>query len=401
MPYYIGDVIKDKNRLIVRTPEEFKKTGIDVFLHIAVEGIDTEKAEAHLSTGKKLPYDVLVLGTGANGLWPGIPGEDLDGVFALRSLTDGIRIKDFLNVNRCRKAVVIGAGFIAMEMAEAFGNIGISTQIIDILPLPVARWDAEFSGWIVEELKKNGAIFFPRTRPIAIERGTESRLTVKTTGGDLAADIVLVALGISSNVALAKSIGLKLGESGAIRVNFSQRTSREEIYSVGDCCEVFNMVSDRWVYTPLGDIANKQGRIAGQNIGGTPGIFPGIVGSQSFKVFGLEVAATGLNEADALNSGFSPVSSIIWGLPVGRSMSRGTEKLGLKLIADRGTGRLLGAQCVSTGEGAVKRIDTLSVALWNRMRLEELGYLDLAYSPAFGGAWDPIHIAAQNLAKKL
>ncbi|MEN6466319.1 MAG: FAD-dependent oxidoreductase [Syntrophaceae bacterium] len=399
MPYYIGDVIKDKQKLIARTPEEFRKTGIEVLLRTSVESIDPGKGTVDLSTGKGLPYDILVLATGADAIRPGIPGEDLDGVFPLRHLADGLKVKDYLKDGKCKKAVIIGGGFIAMEMAEAFRNLQMDVKVMDILPAPVARWSGELSNYILEELQKNAVEFLPETRPISIESGSECRLRVKTSRGDLDADIVLVAIGIRRNIALAELLGLKMGETGAIQVNFSQRTSSENIYAVGDCCEVFNRVSRRWTYGPLGDVANKQGRIAGQNIGGYPGIFPGVVGAQSFKLFDLEVAAAGLTEAEAVKSGFTPVSLFLWGLPIGRPLSQG-EKLGLNLTADKSTGKLLGAQCVGV-EGAVKRINILAVALWNDMGLEEIGYLDLGYSPLFGGAWDPIHIAAQNLARKL
>jgi NADPH-dependent 2,4-dienoyl-CoA reductase/sulfur reductase-like enzyme len=399
MPYYIGDVIKDKQKLIARTPEEFRKTGIEVMLRTSVESIDSAKRTVRLSTGKDLPYDILVMATGADAVRPGIPGEDLEGVFPLRHLSDGLKVKDYLDGARCNKAVIIGGGFIAMEMAEAFRNLQMDVKVMDILPAPVARWSGELSNYILQELKKNEVEFLPETRPLSIEPGSECRLRVKTSRGDLDTDIVLVAIGIRYNIKLAESIGLKRGESGAIQVNFSQRTSIENVFAVGDCCEVFNRVSRRWTYAPLGDLANKQGRIAGQNIGGVPGIFPGIVGAQSFKLFGLEVAAAGLTEAEAIRSGFAPVSLFIWGQSVGRSLSKG-EKIGLNMTADKSTGRLLGAQCVGV-EGAVKRINTLSVALWNDMGLGEIGYLDLGYSPLFGGAWDPIHIAAQSLAVKL
>lgn len=399
MPYYIGDVIKDKQKLIARTPEEFRKTGIEVMLRTAVESIDTAKGTVSLSTGKDLPYDILVMATGADAVRPGIPGEDLEGVFPLRHLSDGLKVKDYLDSARCNKAVIIGGGFIAMEMTEAFRNLQMDVKVMDILPAPVTRWSGELSNYILQELQKNEVEFLPETRPVAIEPGSECRLRVKTSRGDLDTDIVLVAIGIKYNIKLAESIGLKMGETGAIQVNFSQRTSSENIYAVGDCCEVFNRVSRRWTYGPLGDIANKQGRIAGQNIGGYPGIFPGIVGAQSFKLFDLEVSATGLTEAEAIRSGFAPVSYFFWGLPIGRSLANG-EKIGLNMTADKSTGRLLGAQCVGA-HGAVKRINTLSVALWNDMDLEEIGYLDLGYSPLFGGAWDPIHIAAQNLMRKL
>lgn len=399
MPYYIGDVIKDGQRLIVRTPEEFRKSGIEAMIRTSVESIDPSRGTVSLSTGESLPYDVLVIATGAEAFRPGIPGEDLEGVFPLRHLEDGFRVKEYLAGNRCGKAVIIGGGFIAMEMAEAFRDRQMDVKVMDILPAPVARWRGELGRMILDELHSNGVEFLPETRPLAIEPGSACRLRVRTSGGDLDADIVLMAIGTRRNTALAESIGLKMGETGAIKVNFSQKTSSENVYAVGDCCEVFNRVSRSWSYVPLGDTANKQGRIAGQNIGGYPGIFPGVVGAQSFKLFGLEVAATGLTDAEALKSGFAPVSLTIMGLPFARSLSQG-EQLGIGLTADKATGRLLGAQCVGV-RGAVSRINALSVALWNDMRLEEIGYLDFGYSPFYGGAWDPIHIAAQHLARKL
>lgn len=271
MPYYIGDVIKDSQKLIARTPDEFRRSGIKVLLRTSVDGIDTSRGTVKLSTGRSLPYDNLVLATGADPVWPGIPGQELEGVFPLRSLSDGLRLKDYLDGSGCQKAVIVGGGFIAMEMAEAFRNLGMDVKIMDILPIPVARWAGELSQRILEEIVKNGVEFLAETRPLSIESGSVCRLKVKTSKGDLDADIVLIAIGIRRNTALAESIGVKKGETGAIQVNFSQRTSVEHVYAAGDCCEVFNRVSRRWTYAPLGDIANKQGRIAGQNIGGARG----------------------------------------------------------------------------------------------------------------------------------
>ena len=198
---------------------------------------------------------------------------------------------------------------------------------------------------------------------------------------------------------LAHEAGLVIGESGAIRVDSSQHTSHKAIFAVGDCCESYHRVSKKWVHVPLGDIANKQGRVAGRNIAGYPMVFPGIVGAQSFKVFGLEVAMTGLDEKAAEKIGYSPAGNIIWGNPVAGSMGGGL-RLGIKLIADRSSGKLLGAQAVGQS-GAVSRINILSTCLWSGMGLDEIGYLDFAYSPPFSGAWDVIHTAAQVLEKKL
>ena len=399
MPYYIGDVIKDYRRLVIRTPEEFQKTGIDARIKTTVEAIDPHKGTVHLTNSSSLPYDILVMATGANAARLGIPGEDLEGVFTLRNLTDALKMKSYLNEKGCRKAIIVGAGYIAMEMAEALKNLGIDTKIVYRGLLPVKRWDSEFSKMIVAELNESGVPFISETRPIAIEKGGNAPFRLLTDSGRLEADLILIATGISPNTKLAESTGVQIGKSGAIKVDLSQKTSLEGVYAVGDCCEVFHRVSGKWVYYPLGDIANKQGRIAGQNIGGLPSEFPGIVGAQSFKVFNLEVAATGLTEEEAARDGFQPASTVIWGLPVGRPMARG-EKLGIKLIADRKTGKLLGAQAIGE-KGAVQRINTLSAALWCGLDIDQIGYMDLAYAPPFGGAWDAIHIAAQTLRAKI
>ena len=399
MPYYIGDVIKESKKLVIRTPEDFKKTGIDVKIKTRVDGIDPKKGSLSLSDGTLLPYDVLVMATGAEAIRLDITGGDLEGVYVLRNLTDALKMKAYLNEKGCKKAVLIGAGYIGMEMCEALRNLGIEVKVMDILPRPAIRWDSEFTKMIVEELAKNQVEFLPETKPLAIEKGKDYRLKLQTSGGELDADLVLMGVGTKRSAVLAESMGLALGESGAIKVDFRQKTSREGVYAVGDCCEVFHKVAGRWVYFPLGDVANKQGRVAGQNIGGYPAEFPGIVGAQAFKVFNLEVAATGLTEEEAAKYGFQPVSAMIWGLPVGRPMAKG-EKLGVKLVGDKTTGKLLGGQCIGE-KGAVQRVSSLSVALWAGLSVDEVGYLDLPYAPPFGGAWDAIHIAAQSLRGKM
>jgi len=399
MPYYIGDVIKESKKLVIRTPEEFKKTGIDVKIKTRVDSVDPQKGSLSLSDGTSLPYDFLVMATGAEAIRLDIPGRDLEGVYVFRDLTDALKMKSYLNEQSCKKAVLIGAGYIGMEMCEALRSLGIEVKVMDILPRPTVRWDAEFTKMIVDELAKNQVEFLPETKPLAIEKGKDYRLKLHTSGGELDADLVLMGVGTKRNAALAESMGIALGESGAIKVDFRQKTSREGVYAVGDCCEVFHKVAGRWVYVPLGDVANKQGRVAGQNIGGYPAEFPGVVGAQAFKVFKLEVAATGLTEEEAAKYGFQPVSVMISGLPVGRPMAKG-EKLGVKLVGDKTTGKLLGGQCIGE-KGAVQRVSSLSVALWAGLTVDEVGYLDLPYAPPFGGAWDAIHIAAQSLRGKM
>ncbi len=399
MPYFISDAIKDPKRLIARTPEKFIETGVDVRINHRVEEIDGKNASVILSSGEKIPWDVLVFGTGMNVRMPGIPGEEMEGVFSLREYNDSIRIKNWLKETNCRKAIILGAGFIALEMSESFRTLGIETSMYYRGNLPASRWDPEYSQVILDELTRNGVTFVPRAKLKAIEKGSDYRLRLVTSEGEEEADVILHALGVTPNVKLASQIDVPLGKTGAIGVNFSQKTALEGVYAVGDCSETFNRVSRRWVNLPLGDIANKQGRVAGNNIGGGSLIFPGVVAAQSFKVFDLEVASTGIDEKEALKAGFHPVSAKLTGNAIAASMP-GNKKLSLKLIADKASGRLLGAQAVGE-RGVVNRINILSAALWGNMTLDDVGYLDLAYAPPFSGAWDPIHVAAQTLKRKL
>jgi NADPH-dependent 2,4-dienoyl-CoA reductase/sulfur reductase-like enzyme len=283
-------------------------------------------------------------------------------------------------------------------MSEGLRNLGIETEVIYRGELPVARWDPEFSKLVLDELVKNNVSFITKTSPLSIEGGSDYLLRLITDNGSHEGDLILMALGVRPNTNLARDAGIVIGKTGAIHVDFSQRTSEERIYSVGDCAEVYHRVSNEWVYIPLGDIANKQGRVAGSNIGGNPIEFRGVVGAQSFKVFGLELAATGLDEKAAEKSGFEPITALIWGTPVAGSMNVKKERLGMKLIADRASGKLLGAQAIGES-GAVGRINTLSACLWSGMGIDEIEYMDFAYSPPFGGAWDTIHIAARALRK--
>jgi NADPH-dependent 2,4-dienoyl-CoA reductase/sulfur reductase-like enzyme len=210
--------------------------------------------------------------------------------------------------------------------------------------------------------------------------------------------MIIVATGVKPNVELAQSINLKIGSSGAIAVNHFQQTSKENVYAAGDCCESYHRVTGRWVNIPLGDIANKQGRVVGRNVGGRPLTFDGIVGAQSFRLFNLECAATGISEKEAAENGYNPVSVLVWGSAMAKTM--GQKKIGLKMIADKSSGKFLGAQAVGEA-GVIGRINALSVALWTGLNIDEIGYLDLAYSPPYGGAWDIIHNTAQALRRSI
>jgi NADPH-dependent 2,4-dienoyl-CoA reductase/sulfur reductase-like enzyme len=397
-PYFIGDMIKDANKLIARTPEKFREGGIDVQLHSEVISINPKEASVEVRDGRRFPYDVLVMATGTSAIVPNMQGVQLPGVFSLRNLEDAVHIKTWLQEKNAKHVVIIGGGFIGLEMSESLHALGMKTTMIHKDSLPANRWDTALSSMMLEELQTHGVNFAGNAAAQAIEEGTNAPLRVKTDKGEYEGDLVLLAIGVRPDTRLAQSIGLKVSSSGAIAVNFAQQASLENVYAVGDCCESYHRVSRRWVNIPLGDIANKQGRVAGRNIGGKPLTFGGIVGAQSFRLFNLECAATGLSEEAALDAGFSPVSNITWGSAM--SPALGMRKIGLKLTADKSSGRLLGAQAVGVA-GAVGRINALSVALWAEMNLDQIGYLDLAYAPPFSSAWDIVHNAAQALGRSL
>jgi NADPH-dependent 2,4-dienoyl-CoA reductase/sulfur reductase-like enzyme len=397
-PYYIGDIIKDEHKLIARTPEKFREGGIDVQLNAEVVNINPKETFVEIKDGRRFPYDILVMATGTSAIVPDMKGTDLPGVFSLRNLEDAIHIKTWLREKNAKRVVIVGGGFIGLEMSEALFAADIKTTIIHKDALPANRWDAALSTVMLEELRNNHVEFVGGATAEAILPGKNASLCVVTDKGEYEGDLVLLAIGVRPDVSLARAMGLKIGPSGAIAVNFSQQTSIENIYAAGDCCESFHKVSRRWVNIPLGDIANKQGRVAGRNIGGKPLTFDGIVGAQSFRLFNLECAATGLSEKEALAAGFTPGSNVTWGSAMAPALD--LRKIGLKLIADRSSGKLLGAQAVGVA-GAVGRINALSVALWAGMDLDQVGWLDLAYAPPFSAAWDVIHNAAQTLGRSI
>lgn len=391
-------MIKDDKKLIARTPEKFRENGIDVWLNTEVVNVNYERNTVEISTLKSLPFDFLVMATGTKAMMPDIPGIDSPGVFVLKNLEDALQIKSYMRKNNCRKAIIIGAGFIAMEISEALHLTGVKTTIFHRGNLPANRWDAELSKEMLAELTANGVEFVPRAETSTVEKGNDSPLKAITNQGTWNADMIIVATGVKPNVELAQSINLKIGSSGAIAVNHFQQTSKENVYAAGDCCESYHRVTGRWVNIPLGDIANKQGRVVGRNVGGRPLTFDGIVGAQSFRLFNLECAATGISEKEAAENGYNPVSVLVWGSAMAKTM--GQKKIGLKMIADKSSGKFLGAQAVGEA-GVIGRINALSVALWTGLNIDEIGYLDLAYSPPYGGAWDIIHNTAQALRRSI
>jgi NADPH-dependent 2,4-dienoyl-CoA reductase/sulfur reductase-like enzyme len=369
-----------------------------VHLETTIAEIDAAAGAIVDREGRRRAYDRLVVATGATAQRPDLPGIDARGVFTLKDLGDALRLQEALAQPNVRRVILLGAGFIALEMAEAFRERGLATTILYRGALPMRRLGAPLAQLLLDELERHQVVFAGEQSLRGIEAGAAA-LSVVTDRGQHEADLVLAALGVAPNVALARQAGLRIGESGALWTDATQRTSRSEIYAAGDCTEVTHLVSGRPIHLPLGDVANKQGRVAGVNIGGGRAEFPGVLGSQCFKLFDLEVAYTGLTAEQARVAGLEPITALVRGRTRAGAYP-GAKPIHLQLVAEAGSGRLLGAQIVG-GEGAVGRANTVAAALHRRMTLADLALLDLCYAPPYAPAWDPLHIAAQECLKQV
>ena len=392
--------------MVVRTPQQFKEMqDIDVKTEHRVTKIDPKEKRIEVHNLSKsetqwFSYDKLIVATGARSRRLNLPGSTANNIFTLKDLQDGIRIREYVDENKPKQVAILGGGFIALEMCEAFRLRDIETLVFCRRDLPAGNLEREISERILKELQKNGIYFLTHHEPIAFKMNSNGEaISFETNKAEYPVDMVLMAIGVIPNVEMAKEAGFELGRTGAIKTDFTQMTNLADIYAAGDCCEVFNLVSQDWVYTPLGDIANKQGRVAGENAAGGKATFSGVVGSAAFKVFELEVAFTGLGTQTARGYGFDVDSQIIEAESKVGYMP-GSKRMLVKLIFDRKNGRLLGAQMVGK-EGVARRINALAVALHQRMTIDEVARLDFAYAPPFSAPFDPILIAAEQAAKKI
>lgn len=405
IPYFLAGLVPDAERLIVYTPEYFRRErGIDVRTNTeAVEIRPTERtvlARDRMSGAtEKIAYDRLILATGATPIRPALPGIQLENIFVLRSLNDGLRIHRALVEERPQHALILGAGYIGLEMAEALRMRGLQVTVVEALDHVLGQTELEISRIVEEELSAHDVRLLLTTRAVGFEGDARGRVreVITDSGERLAADLVLIGIGIRPNVRLAEEAGIALGPTGAIAVDERQETNITGIFAAGDCCETKHLVTGRPTWIPLGPAANKQGRVAGDNAAGRRATFAGVVGTAVVKVFDLEVARTGLSLQEALAAGFKAKKVSI------TASSRagyypGAQPITLALIFDEATHRLLGAQMVGR-EGVAKRIDVFATALHARMTLEEMSQLDLSYAPPFAPVWDPI-LTAVNAALK-
>ena len=414
LPYYISGVVKEQKQLMSTTmggsrdPVFFQKVkNVRVLNRTEAIRIDRAKKTVEvkdLTTGEtsSLPYDKLVLATGAQPLIPPIPGVNLKGVFTLHSVEDAEGIKTVVSQERAKDVAVIGGGLIGVEITEALVAKGCRVTVLEMLPqiLPTLDWEMARQVQLHMEAKGVKVLTYAEVREIAADSPSgDCAARVKTTAGDCPADMVILAVGVRPNVSLAKETGLHIGETGAIWVDDHLRTSDPDIYAAGDCVECRNVITEKPCYVPLGSTANKQGRVAAVNICGGDDTFPGVVGSMVCKVFDYAVARTGLSEAEARRAGFDVVTALVPSPDRAHYMPT-AKLLMLKLIGDRVSGRLLGAQATGPGEAA-KRIDVAATAIIAGMTVDQVAKLDLTYAPPYAPAMDNLITGCNVMRNKI
>ncbi|GBD18435.1 Coenzyme A disulfide reductase [bacterium HR27] len=404
LPYLVAGLVDDPGKLVARTPDAHRRAGIDLRLRSEVIGIDLDRREvivwdAEARREYREPFDRLVLATGARPRTLAVPGREAAGIFTLHSLDDALALAAWLQNERPRQAVVVGAGYVGIEVAEAFVTRGLPTTVLEAAPQVLTLLDPDMAE-LVERAMRDAGIDLRTSTPV---EGFQTRggrvVAVDTPHGSVPADVVVIGIGVEPNSELAGQAGIELGDRNAIHVDERCRTSVPGVWAAGDCADAYHRLLGRSVYFPLGTTANKQGRICGLDLAGRPARFPGIVGTAITRFGETEIARTGLSEREARAAGFEVAVGSV------RSTTRsgyfpGATWMTVKIVADAGSGKLLGAQIVG-GAGAGKRIDTVATALTAGMTLEEFIYLDLAYAPPFSPVWDPVVVAARKLAREV
>jgi NADPH-dependent 2,4-dienoyl-CoA reductase/sulfur reductase-like enzyme len=409
IPYVIEGVIDDFRELIERTADEFKsKYDIDVIVNTQARKIDTVRKQVHavdLKTNDELvfDYDSLIIATGARAIIPKIKGIDNNrqGIFLVRNYGDGIRIKNSIqNINSC---VIVGAGLIGIEMAEAFIKRGIDTTIVEmadhVLP-SILDNNNSMANIVKRELEDNGVKIILGERLEQVLGNGNNVKGIKTNKREMiATDFILLGTGVKPNSEIAKEAGIELGFANAIRVDNHMRTNIRGIFAAGDCATAKNYITNKDDYLPLGTTANKQGRVAGENAAGGGAIFKGIAGSAITKTFGLFIGKTGLSKDEALGNGFEPVEKEI------ESITRSgyypsSKSIWIKIVADKKSQRVLGAQIVG-GEAVKGRIDLIALALLLKANVSDLINYDACYVPPASPVWEPVNIAASQVARLL
>ena len=385
LPYFVEGRVREAGQLVVYTPEYFRKERrIEVRTGAPVVSISHPRREVALQSGERVRYEKLVIATGARCDATGIAGSDQPHVFTLHTLRDAVRMREFVRERRPKRAVVIGAGYIGVEAADALRRNGLQVTVVERSGHALLRSDDGLTAAVRRQLELHG---------VELRTGVAAHSVA-----DFPADLVVIAAGFKPNAGIAAEAGVETGRSGAIRTDDRMETNLRGVYAAGDCAEVTHIVTGRPTYIPLGTTANKTGRVAGANSAGGRERFPGIVGTSIVGIFDMAFATTGFSVEQARAEGFSPVAARIEAM-ARPGYFRG-KKTTVELVADRPTRRLIGGSVIGE-EGAAGRINVIAAALQARMRIDEFEQLDLAYSPPFATVWDPLLIAAQQLAKEL
>ena len=353
----------------------------------------------------RVRYDRLVIATGAKPVRPDLPGSKYEGVFLLHTMDDSFAVHRYLAERNPRAAVLVGAGYIGLEMADALTQRGLEVTLLCRADTVLPTVDSDLGRLVQEELRRHGVRVRTGVSAIEInqtEAGRPSRLSIADSGGaEHAADLVILAVGARPDSELGEQAGAKLGARGAIVVTRKMRTNLAEVFAAGDCVETYHRLLDAPTYISLGTIAHKQGRVAGENAIGGDRIFGGALGTQSLKVFDLAIARTGLSDRDAREAKFDPVTV---GLEANdhKAYYPGATPLRVHLTGDRRTGRLLGGQILGNRRAEIsKRIDIIATAIFQGASVDYLNDLDLSYTPPFSSPWDPVQMAAQAWCAKL
>ena len=409
LPYYISGMVKEQKELMatpvgtVRDSVFFRHVkDVHVMNHTEATAIDRENKTVTVNSAEgetqELEYDKLILATGANSFVPPIPGVELENIFNLKDIHDADAIKEKLAQHKALNAVIVGGGLIGVEVAEAFHEMGCRITVVEFLPNILPMMDPEMSTLVERHFESKGVRIKTGTKVVEFV-GTEQVEKVVTDQGEIPADIVIMAVGVRPSTQLAEEAGLAIGSTRAIAVNDQMQTSDSDIYAVGDCAAKVHLVTGKPCYVPLGSTANKEGRVAGNAVCGFSDSFPGVLGSAICKIFDFSVARTGLGEKEAREAGYDVVTCQA-PAPDKPHFIPGAKLLFLKLIADRKTRKLLGAQATGMGV-ADRRIDIAATALTAGMTVDQLAQLDLSYAPPFSPALDNIIAAANILRNKM
>jgi NADPH-dependent 2,4-dienoyl-CoA reductase/sulfur reductase-like enzyme len=394
LPFYLSGETPDWKQLAHRT--EFD--GIELLKNTRATYIDVANAivlAKDEGRSQAFPYDRLVIATGAVPTRPQIEGLDEPGVFPLHTMEDSFRVHEYLSREKRRSALIIGAGYIGMEMADALTHSGIEVSVASRprTVLPTVDW--QFGELVAQELQRHRVHVWCGVEVAQIRRSNGRLIVTSSSGQERTADVIIVGTGVKPDTDLARDAGIKIGQHEAIMVSRNMQTNIPGIYAAGDCVETWHRLRQAYAYLPLGTTSHKQGRIAGENAVGGNAEFAGVVGTQVVKVFDLAVARAGLLDPEASGAGFNPVTieSEFWDHKV---YYPGATRLHFRVTGDRSTGKLLGAQIVGSWKAEIsKRIDIFATALFHGMRVDELNDLDLSYTPPLGSPWDAVQMSAQ------